>query len=175
MQVQDSVTNIVKNVATMYNPADSKFLGSVQFILTEVVVSKLIRQFMKADRSLTDLAFVHAISLPYLGGLDFYSTDENPIGGDWSTQFYASASQIPALMLAEYIYSVFCGQNLAHMPHVNVKDAMITVASKTLSRPIYSALASQNFFPDNLRDSYEVLTAVIENQRQRSNITAWKK
>ena len=51
---------------------------------------------------------------------------------------------------------------------------MITMGSKTITRPIFSALSSQKFFPNNLRDSYEVLAAVIDNQRRVSNVTSFK-
>ena len=169
-----SAKNVVMNVASLYNPASDKFIGVLQFLTAEILVSKVVRNFLKKPKSFTELGFIHALSLPYLGGLDFLNKDQPTLDSSWYNQFMASSAQIPAVFLAEYIYSVFGGSGLLHKPKFDLYDVMITMGSKTITRPIFSALASQKFFPSNLRDSYEVLSAVIDNQRKVSNVTSFK-
>ena len=65
----ESFTNILYNLTEPFNGTDSIVTGSVVTITSEVFVSYLIRWFIKSPKSIASLAFIHALSLPFMGGI----------------------------------------------------------------------------------------------------------
>ena len=65
----DTFTNIFQNAILPVDPRKMKVLmGSAQYIAVEVLLSQLIRRFMKAPQSWTDTILVHTLSMPFMGG-----------------------------------------------------------------------------------------------------------
>ncbi len=134
--------------------------GSLVYVALEVAVSKLLRTIMGADtKSAMELATVHTISLGLMGGLS--APLNNPKEGvvhpgekSISRHITQGAKGIPALFLAQYIYQTFF--NGFSMSFWSMKDALIMMAAKILTRPIGSKLLYNNvkFAQNGLDNQY---------------------
>ena len=69
-EMSDEYTNILTNVVLPFDPRRTKLLlGTLEYIAAEVIVAKVVRKIMRADnRGWLQLAYVHALSMPFLGG-----------------------------------------------------------------------------------------------------------
>lgn len=141
--------------------------GSAVIISSEVLVSYMIRMFLKAPKPILDMAFIHALSLPFLGGLQFTKpslrtsqNDEDGQDNGYFPQLIAGAKGIPAVLLAQYCVSTFA-QGF-HVPWFNMYDLMITSASKALTAPLlYSVRA---YLPNFIGDGLEFAEFLAEGQ-----------
>ena len=78
----ESAQNILSNaVIPLDFRRDRQLIGTAEYIAAEVLVSKIIRTVLKMeDRPITELAFVHLLSIPFLGGLAAPFGDQASIG-----------------------------------------------------------------------------------------------
>ena len=147
---------------------DLKGLGLL--VPPEVMVSVVVSKMFGVNFSYTDLALIHTLSVPYLGGLGAIIT---PVphprnAGDYGPQFQAGASGVPAVLLAQYTLGVFQGKGLFHFSF-DMSEFLTTVVSKIITRPIVSTVFSLT------GDSYIVaannnLQQKFDNQTYNSNI-----
>ena len=129
------MTAVFNNAILPYDLRKPKLVGGVaQVVLLEVIVSKIIRKILgMANAGFMELAAIHAVAMPFLGGLSGFA--DAPKGdGSVATAFMDGAKGIPAVFLAQYIINT--GARGLHLPGLHVKDIMITAASKTLTRPL---------------------------------------
>ena len=168
---EDDYTNIFSNAILPYNPQRmSLLMGSAQYVAIEVIVSKIVRKFMKADRSWADLVCVHALSLPLMGGAAGFAEPDKDYTAEWSDQFTAGAKGIPAVIAAEWILRTFYAG--FHAPWFNMKDLLITAGAKTISRPIASGIYKN--LPDNMADSLALVNELINRQNAASSLKSKK-
>ena len=170
-------TNIATNVLLPFDPRRTKLLmGSLEYIAAEVVVAKVVRKIIKADnKGWLELAYVHALSLPFMGGTAaFFERNEAYDGKDasgkditFTTQLMDGAKGIPAVLVAQYIIeSISKG---FHAPWFNMKDLLITAGTKAITRPIVGFI--YKYLPDNAKDNLAILDTLIERQRQASSLS----
>ena len=163
-------SNVGYNAVLPFDPRKMKLLmGSAEYVAIEVLVSALIRFMMKAPKGWTELVFIHALSMPFMGGaVGFLDTnralDKNP--KVWSELFMDGAKGIPAVLLAEWVLNTF--YKGFHFPWFNMKDLLITAGAKTISRPITAFVLE--YLPDNMQDSYVVCQQMIDNQQITSTL-----
>ncbi len=149
------LANVFKNAIRPVSSGGA-IKGSLVYVALEVAVSKLLRTIMGADtKSAMELATVHTISLGLMGGLS--ATMNNPNEGvTHSRHITQGAKGIPALFLAQYIYQTFF--NGFSMSFWSMKDALIMVAAKILTRPIGSKLLYNNVkFAQNALDNQYIM------------------
>lgn len=169
-------TNIATNVILPFDPRRTKLLmGSLEYIAAEVVVAKVVRKIIKADtKGWLELAYVHALSLPFMGGTAaFFERTENYSGKDtlgkeitFTTQLMDGAKGIPAVLVAQYIIeSISKG---FHAPWFNMKDLLITAGTKAITRPIVGFI--YKYLPENAQDNLVILDSLIERQRLASSL-----
>ena len=122
---------------------------------------------MKAPKPLMDMAFIHALSLPFLGGLQFAKpsqrsaqVQEDGVANGYVEQLTAGAKGIPAVLLAQYLVATFT-QGF-HVPWFNMYDLMITSASKALTAPLLFAVVQ--YLPDFVVDGLEMAEFLEEGQ-----------
>ena len=167
----DQATNIISNAVLPYDPRRMKLLfGSVEYVAIEVLISAVVRNFMGkgAARSWTDLILVHTLSLPFMGGAVGFTDQDVRIDAkkEWTNHFKAGAKGIPAVLLAEWTLATF--YKGFHVPWFGMKDLLITAGAKTISRPITAGL--YQFFPSAMQDSYQLVTQMIANQKDKSSL-----
>jgi len=173
-------TNVVTNVITPFDPRRTALLmGSLEYIAAEVVVAKVIRKIIRADtKGWLELAYVHALSLPFMGGTAAFfnaqagytgvDQDGKPVGV--TTHAMDGAKGIPAVLVAQYIIaSISKG---FHAPWFNMKDLLITAGSKAVTRPLIGFI--YRYLPTDAADNLDVVEHLVRLQREASSLKSTK-
>ena len=169
-------TNVVTNVITPFDPRRTALLlGSLEYIAAEVVVAKVLRKIIRADnKGWLELAYVHALSLPFMGGTaaffnenaGYVGTDADGVPVTFTTHLMDGAKGIPAVLVAQYIIaSISKG---FHAPWFNMKDLLITAGSKALTRPIIGFIFK--YLPQESVDNLNVIEHLVRLQRNASSL-----
>ena len=176
----EGYSNVFWNVLQPYNfNYDNQLAGSATIIASEVLVGWVIRKVMKAPKPVLEMCYIHALSLPFLGGLAGYqevppfrtSVPGDTKDGDKKTQGYAhqlaaGAKGIPAVILAQYIVNSFTSG--FHVPWFNMKDILITCAAKAITAPLLFAVSES--MPETLADGLDVMQQLVELQAASSTL-----
>ncbi len=167
------VANVFKNAIRPISTGPA-IKGTAVYVALEVAVSKLLRTIMRSDtKGVMELATVHTISLGLMGGLSapLNNPDEGPVqygAKSINRHITQGAKGIPALFLAQYIYQTFF--NGFSMTFWSMKDALIMMAAKILTRPIAAKLAYNNikFAQGALDDQHmmELIQSIESNFRR---------
>ena len=176
MAANDEWANLATNVILPFDPRRTKLLlGSLEYIAFEVLVAKLIRKIMKADNvGWARLAYIHALSLPFLGGAaGFFDPQSNYEGNDskgkkieFGTRLADGAKGIPAVILAQWILESF--NKGFHAPWFNMKDLLITAGTKALTRPVIGFMLE--YLPEDAKNNLLIVDEMIARQHFRSNL-----
>ena len=178
---KEGYSNVFWNAIQPYNfNYDNQLAGSATVVASEVLVGWVIRKVMKAPKPVLEMAYIHALSLPFLGGLAGYQEDPSfrtsiPSGekkGEttqgYGHQLAAGAKGIPAVILAQYIVASFTRG--FHVPWFNLKDILITAAAKAVTAPLLFALSES--MPESLADGLDVMQQLVELQAASSIFVA---
>ena len=143
--------------------------GAVEYVAFEVFVSWMVRYMFKFEkRSLMELMAIHAVSIPLIGGAAGFVEGNHLLGYEapWGDVLYDGAKGVPAVFVAQYLVNTALAG--FHVPGINVKDVLITAASKILSRVVISA--GYGNFGDRFRDYLDILEEVFNRQYQKSRL-----
>ena len=164
----DNISNVLNNVILPFDIRKQTLVaGSVQLIAVEVLVAKIIRKVLNmGNRGIMELAFIHAVSLPLMGGLAAPFGPMRPYGGDHMKAFQDGAKGIPAVFAAQYIVNV--ANKGFSIPKVSLKEILVTAASKVLSKPLINALITK--MPKAMADNFKVELAMENKQAAVSNL-----
>lgn len=175
MVAEAGYTNIPINAIQMVDLRHgSQVVGVVEYVAAEVIVSYFARWLFKSERrTLMELAAIHAVSIPLIGGLSAGVQDSNALGYESPVTDLVqdSAKGIPAVFVAQYI----CNTALAglHAPKLQFTDILITAASKIISRPILALLFP--YISEMGRNNLDVLEELFNaKQRGASNLLSTK-
>ena len=177
---KESFTNILYNLTEPVNGTDAIVTGSATIVASEVAVSWTIRKFMKAPKPLLQLAFIHALSLPFLGGIGsalFSKEADKPYdnkGKDPKNTFTAQLTKgaygIPAVLLAQWI--VETSSIGFHMPWFNMRDLLITAAAKAVTAPLLFTV--HEYLPFMVQNGLQSSDILHQYQAIRSRFTGEK-
>jgi hypothetical protein len=148
-------------------PEGSVAAGSVQVVLIEVMMSKLIRMALRMDNiSLGKLVIIHAISLPLVGGIVGFSEPQVGLadGPAYSAAFMDGAKGVPAIFLAQYITNTAL-QGL-HAPKLKITDILITASSRILTRPLLNFL--YQYMPKAVQGNFDANDDLVRAQNLAS-------
>ena len=141
--------------------------GVLQYVVLEVLVSRVFRYFLKQPKSWGDDFFIHLISIPFLGGLSAWSGEMQAFDEDFMPLLLDGAKGIPAVFAAQYVVQSFeLGPSL---PVFTLKDVLITAASKAITRPIAGFLF-QKVMPESIQEQWRDVDTYITKQTERSSI-----
>ena len=136
----EAVSNVLWNVTEPFTgKAEGQLQGTVQHIVTEVLVSKALRFILKwENRGFLELATIHAVSQPFLGGL-FFGDNIRSLGQSPSNIEAATdgAKQTPAVLIAAYIMA--SAQKGLHL-HLGV-TLISKVVSRVVANNLYASLS----------------------------------
>ena len=167
---KEEFTNLLNNAVT---PVDvrkfSQILGSAEYVAAEVLVSYIARAVFKVEkRSVMELAAIHAVSIPMIGGAAAGVDDNHALGYEApvSDQLYDGAKGIPAVFAAQYV----CNTALAglHAPKLSFKDILVTAGAKMVTRPLLGFLYPM--LGDAFRNNLDVLEVLFTKQRVKSRL-----
>ena len=175
---KESFTNILYNLAEPVNGTDAIVTGSATIVASEVAVSWTIRKFMKSPKPLLQLAFIHALSLPFLGGIGsalFSKEPDKPYDNKakdpkntFTAQLTKGAYGIPAVLLAQWI--VETSSIGFHLPWFNMKDLFITAAAKAVTAPLLWTI--HDYMPFIVQNGLQSNDILQEYQANRSRFTS---
>jgi len=170
MADEGKFNNVLKNAAS---PIDIRFgkqvQGAVQYVGAEVLVEYLLRWVLKAEkRSLFQLAFIHGVSLPLIGGSSAVVDGQNPMGYDAGVgdQFMDASKEVPGMFAGMYVANTISGG--FHVPKLQGKDVLISGAAKILTRPLVSLVYP--YIGNMGRNGFDTISQVIYNQRANSSL-----
>ena len=182
IQADGSYQNIMTNVVLPFDPRRTKLLlGSLEYIAFEVLIAKMLRKLIRADTlGWDELAYIHALSLPFMGGAagffnpqDGYdgnrTSDSKPVA--FTDQLMDGGKGIPAVLLAQWILNSF--SKGFHVPWFNMKDLLITAATKTLTRPIVGFVYA--YLPEAARENLMVVDELVRRQQFFSTLKSTDK
>ena len=164
------MTAVFNNAIMPFDLRNPKRVGGVaQVVLLEVIVSKMMRKILgMAPAGFMELAAIHAVSMPFLGGLSGFADAPGRPGGkrDYSAIFMDGAKGIPAVFLAQYIINT--GARGIHVPGIRVKDILITAASKSLTRPLVEMVYP--YLHGSIQDGFKEELQMERAQNAASNL-----
>ena len=168
---EEGVTNILVNGL---QPVDVRKLpqvfGVLEYVSAEVFVSYMCRWLFKTEkRTLMELAAIHAVSIPFIGGLGAFAEPQHSLGyeADSVSLVYDGAKGIPAVFAAQYVVNTALAG--LHAPKLNFADILVTAASKMITRPLLSL--AYPVMGETLRSNLDMTEYLFNNQRAASRIT----
>ena len=167
---KEEFTNLVNNAVTPVDVRKFKqVLGSAEYVAAEVLVSYLARYIFKVEkRTVMELAAIHAVSIPMIGGFSAGVEENHALGYEapFNDQLYDGAKGIPAVFAAQYI----CNTALAglHAPKLNFKDILVTAAAKMVTRPLLGFLYPM--LGNEFRNNLDVLEILFTKQRVKGRL-----
>ena len=162
---ESSVVNVFTNTVAPFSSAQL-IGGTTGYVANEVAVSYMVRKMMGKHKSLFELAQVHALSVPLLGGAAGFMDPQGDFDDDWSTQFGAGIKGVPALFLAQYIIQIF--NKGFSLPNEGFKEYLVAAFSKIVSRPVLSVI--NGYLPGQAADALQVLHNLVRRQAVASNL-----
>ena len=183
---EEKIVNVAKNVVLPVNPNREKMIsGTATHIAAEVIVSKLLRQVTGMEqRGWMELAAIHTLSQPFLGGFNFFENEKellkvanNNVARATPENKYPLMDQVkdgakesPAVLVAMYIAAT--AQKGFAFPSFGVRDLMLVVAAKALSRVLLANVHSK--LPDTLHKGLIVHDQMMVRQKASSSIAKKK-
>ena len=174
---KESIANVFYNLTEPFNGTEAIVTGSATTVASEVAVSWMIRKFMKVPKPLLQLAFIHALSLPFIGGIGpalFSDKTAKPYDNKikdkentFTAQLTKGAYGIPAVLLAQWI--VETSSVGFHMPWFNMKDLLITASAKAITAPLLFTL--HEYLPFMVQNGLQSNDILHEYQALRSRFT----
>ena len=168
----DSVQNVVSNAAVAVDfRKPYQLYGTVSLVAVEVLVSKIVRSILKMEnRSITELAFIHLLSIPFMGGIaaPFGAGSDIRNTADYATAVKDGAKGVPGVLLAQWVVNT--AYKGIHFPWFNLKDLMITAGSKTLTRPLVYSIIDK--LPADVQMGFDVLDNLFRAQIAGSNLSS---
>ena len=166
----EQVQNVLSNAVAPVDFRKAKqLIGTVELIAVEVLVSKIVRTVLRMEnRGLVDLAFVHLLSIPFMGGI---AAPFGTVRNIHTTNGYGQAAMdgakgIPGVLIAQWIIAT--ASKGFHFPWFNLKDLLITAGSKALSRPLVYSVIDK--LPIDAQAGFAVLDQLFQNQVAKSNL-----
>jgi len=164
----DSIQNVPMNLIVPFDfRKESVLSGTVTAIAFETIVSKMLRQLTGIQKKgWGELAFIHTIAQPFLGGVNYFS-NKTRVTADppFMTALQDGAKDAPAMILAAYIAQV--GQSGFAIPRIGVQDLLMVLASKAISRALQVQVAGQVDFVKTAMNAHDGL---VEDQKAKSRL-----
>ena len=145
-------------------------IGGIEHVAPEVMVSMVIqRMFGVKGDNYTDMALAHTLSIPFIGGAQPYGANHAKMEEPYVNQLFSGASGVPGLMLGYYLAGIFKGEDILRWTKWGVKDFIVVVMGKILTRPIFSNLNALLAKDNYIRVQYDTLQERFDLQSKDSN------
>ena len=143
--------------------------GVLEYVTAEVFVSYMCRWLFKTEkRTLAELATIHAVSVPFIGGLSAFADPTHPAGYGAGFQDLAmdGAKGIPGVFAAQYVINTALSG--LHAPRLQFADILVTAAAKLITRPLVSLVYP--YIGPTLRSNLDVTENLFNHQHVASNL-----
>ena len=161
---KEEFMNIVETAVAPIDLRKSEVVfGAAEYVFFEVFTHWMLMYFLKFEkRSFMELAAIHTVSLPFIGGmgafLDF--TDARGYEAPWGAILADGGKGVPAVFAAQYVVNT--ALRGIHAPSIKFKEVLTTIAAKILSRVLLSS--GYSFLPKAFRNNLDILDAAFAKQ-----------
>lgn len=162
MTTLSNAPNILFNSVLPIDPRAVRLIaGGVEYVAVEVLVSKFLRKMLRfEDRGFFELAYIHTLSLPFLGGASAFVAGNTAYSASLMENLKDGAKGIPAVLLAQWVVAT-CTKGF-HIPAMSLKDVLITSAAKSLSKPLVSIVFK--YLPADMASALNVVGYMTKKQ-----------
>ena len=145
----------------------SQLIGTAEYVAVEVLVSKMVRMILKMEnRGIGELAAIHLLSIPFLGGAGAPFGGVAPFGTtSYQQALMDGAKGVPAVLLAQWVIAT--STKGFHLPWFTIKDILVTLGAKAISRPLVFSVIDK--LPVGV-DGWAVMDELVNRQVAASNI-----
>ena len=143
--------------------------GAAEYVFFEVFTHWMLMYFLKFEkRSLMELTAIHAVSLPFIGGMGAFVEFPHALGYEapWGDIIQDGAKGIPAVFAAQYVVNT--ALKGLHAPSISFKEVLTTIAAKILSRVILAG--GYYALPDFFRNNLDILDMAFAKQHLASRV-----
>ena len=164
----ENFMNVPLNLVAPFASTD-RIGGAAMLVTAEVITAKILRKFISAPAiSWAELAFIHLVSLPFLGGpVGFFDVNTPLTDSDFQKSAMDGLKGVPAVLLSQFIVST---ANVGyHVPKFNMRDVLVTAAAKVLTRPLLQM--TKGFFPKELTAQLKVMNRIVQKQAKISIVS----
>ena len=161
--------NIPFNAFAPFDPRNGLFVGALEYVAIEVIVTKFLRALTGfSNKGFLELAYIHVLSLPLLGGASGWADPDSGLDAKFMTVLQDSAKGIPAVLMAQYV-SDTCYVGF-HLPFTKwtISDILMSAAGKALSRPLFGLIYP--YIKGDLTKNIELMDELVALQRNKSNL-----
>ena len=165
--IEDGYTNAFWNILQPYTAGGKYVMGSLTYVAIETLVGQAVRKVMSSPLQWRESALTHAISVPFLGQLNF----GEPFGDikfdpedkvELMKEATDGAKAIPAALVG------FTATKLLDsgfkIPKFATKELVALCIGKIISRPITAYMASS--LPKDIQVGLQVLNELANRQRE---------
>ena len=173
-QPEENFMNILETAAIPIDLRKSEVVfGAAEYVFFEVFTHWMLMYFFKFEkRSFIELAAIHTVSLPFIGGLGAFVEFPHEMGYEapWGDIVYDGAKGIPAVFAAQYLVNT--ALKGLHAPSIKFKEVLTTAAAKVLSRVLVSG--GNYALPDFFRNNLDILDVAFAKQFMASRLKGAK-
>ena len=165
-EISDGYTNSFWNVLQPYTEGGNYTMGAISYVGIETLVGQAVRKVMRAPTNWRQSAITHAISVQFLGQLNFgdpygeLSTSKDD-KVDLMQEAQEGAKAIPAATVGFVCTKLI--EDGARVPSFG-KDFIYLCAGKVLSRPLTAYVMSS--LPENIQVGLTVINALANRQNE---------
>ena len=167
---KEEFTNVLETAAIPIDLRKSEVVfGAAEYVFFEVFTHWMLMYFFRFEkRSFMELAAIHTVSLPFIGGLGAFVEFPHEMGYEapWGDIVYDGAKGIPAVFAAQYLVNT--ALKGLHAPSIKFKEVLTTAASKVLSRVLVSG--GYYALPDFFRNNLDILDVAFAKQFMASRL-----
>ena len=171
VEQKENFTNVIETAVIPIDLRKTEVVfGAAEYVFAEVFTHWMLMYFFKFEkRSIMELAAIHSVSLPFIGGLGAFVEFPHAMGYEapWGDIIQDGAKGVPAVFAAQYLVNT--ALKGIHAPSLKFKEVLTTVAAKILSRVLLSA-GYGSFLPDFFRNNLDTLDLAFAKQFMNSRL-----
>ena len=160
----DSFTNLLETAVIPIDLRKAEVVfGAAEYVFFEVFTHWMLMNLFKFEkRSLVELAAIHSVSLPFIGGLGAFTNFPHALGYEapWGDILTDGAKGVPAVFAAQYLVNT--ALKGIHAPSIRFNEVLTTIAAKILSRVLLAGGYYQ--FPPFFRTNLDILDGAFARQ-----------
>ena len=144
--------------------------AAAEFVVPEVLISQVLQKFFgKQPDGWLNTSLAHFLSIPFIGGAQPYGDDHAKMAEPYANQIFSGMSGLPGMTVGYYLAGVFMGEDLLRWPGVGIRDAMIIMIGKMITRPIVTSIGNLVGQDNAIRTAYDLMQQRFDLQSKNSN------
>ena len=156
----DTTKHIVGNFSPLrWSTLKDDTIGTLEFVIPEVLVSQVVQRMLGRKReSIMRTIAAHTLSIPFIGGLGVFGAKNHAKADDnYTAQLASGLNGVPGMWLGYYLTGNFAGENLIRWADWTIRDFILTILTKTVTRSIVTTPISYLARDNPIKASYDTM------------------